>query len=361
MSDAPIDSDDERGEIPFKLPHAERLAINAVSELTPTKVVCLSVGRGQCAAAIADAHPGATVECCFIEAFAAWECDDYLAIDRENMNVHCRPDLPEGEIDLFVLPLAKGGESLLARDWLQQGYDRLKPGGILVASIDNKRDKWLHKEVEKFGKNLTRLQKKHGVAYRLVKKKPLKKLKNYDYEFAFRDSERLIKAISRPGVFSHRRLDLGARALMEVMEVHPGDKVIDIGCGAGVVGHAAAMREENVTVVGLDANARAVECFLRGAELNHIERVSGVLSAEGDLPDPGTYDLAVGNPPYYSHFAIAEIFLQAAKTALKPGGRVYIVSKQTEWLVARMEQLFDEIELTEQRTYSVVKGIARES
>ena len=38
--------------------------------------------------------------------------------------------------------------------------------------------------------------------------------------------------------------------------------------------------------------------------------------------------MALGNPPYYSHYAIAELFLQTALKGLKPGGRVQIVTKQ---------------------------------
>jgi len=195
------------------------------------------------------------------------------------------------------------------------------------------------------------------VLYRLKKQKPLKTLKNFDCEFAFRDGENLIKVISRPSVFSHRRLDLGARALMEVMEIPEGSKVLDIGCGSGAVGLAAATRSPNVSVHGIDSNARAVQCLLWGAELNGLSNVSAHLTSSGELLEPGTFDIALGNPPYYSHFTIAEIFLQTALEGLKSGGRVYIVAKETEWLIARMEQLFDEIETREQRGYTVVTGI----
>ena len=37
--------------------------------------------------------------------------------------------------------------------------------------------------------------------------------------------------LSRPGTFSYGRFDNGARALCEVMEIEPGDRVLDLGCG----------------------------------------------------------------------------------------------------------------------------------
>jgi 16S rRNA G1207 methylase RsmC len=52
-----------------------------------------------------------------------------------------------------------------------------------------------------------------------------------------------------------------------------------------------------------------------------------LLDGEGRVPRPKSYDLVVGNPPYYSHFQIADIFLQAAQRALRPGRRVLIITK----------------------------------
>ena len=35
-------------------------------------------------------------------------------------------------------------------------------------------------------------------------------MRNFQAEYAFRDSGNLVKVVTRPGVFSHRELDLGA-------------------------------------------------------------------------------------------------------------------------------------------------------
>ncbi len=50
--------------------------------------------------------------------------------------------------------------------------------------------------------------------------------------------------------------------------------------------------------------------------------------------------MAVGNPPYYSQYKIANLFVMAAQPPASPGGRVYMVSKQADWFLARMSQLF---------------------
>lgn len=354
-------SDEFESGIDYRLPLSEQLAINASSGLTAARVLCTTNGRGQCAMELASSLPEANVYCHFTELFAASETAEWCEEKGSRVQVLCSADLPDDEFDLCVLPMSRSGESELSRDLMQQAFDRLKIGGILVVSIDNRKDKWFHHEIEKFGKNLTRLQKKKGVAYRLKKTKPLKKLKDFSTEFAFRDGENLITAVSRAGVFSHRRLDVGARALIETMEIHDGDHVLDIGCGAGTVGCAAGKRTDNVAVHFVDANARAVECAMKSAELNGLEDVAATLSHDGTAGEGdelhGEFDVVVGNPPYYSHFQIGEIFLQSAKRHLKPNGRVYIVTKDREWLEARMSQLFSDIAVAELRGYTIVSGL----
>lgn len=354
----------DEGQFEYRLPKSEALAIEALTNLAGERVLCTSTGRGQCPMEVARKLPQAEVWCHFTELFPASETAEFAADQNSPIKVLCSADFPEEEFDLCVLPMSRAGESELSKDLLQQAYARLKMHGELIVTIDNRKDTWFHHEIEKLGKNLSRFPTRRGVIYRLTKLKPLKKLRDFSCEFAFRDGERLVRVVSRPGVFSHRRLDLGARALIETMQINPGDHVLDIGCGTGSVGLAAGLREPDVAVHFIDADARAIECALTGAELNELEDVAATLShdgtAGGDDEDlQGQFDVALGNPPYYSHYQIAEIFLQSARRHLRPGGRVYMVTKQTEWLLARMEQLFDQIQIHECRGYTVVSGLQK--
>ena len=67
----------------------------------------------------------------------------------------------------------------------------------------------------------------------------------------------LIHLRTRPGVISHRKVDPGARRLMAAMEIGPGDRVLDIGCGSGVVALAAAVRAEGASVLAIDSQLPA--------------------------------------------------------------------------------------------------------
>lgn len=343
----------------LKTPSAERLLIAALDELdvVADTIVTTSLGRGQLAHELSQRIDDALVRVWFLDLYPAQEARDVLGDQQGRLQVECAADLPAGECDLAAVPLSRGGERELARDLVQQAFDRLKVGGTLLTAVDNPKDTWLQHEVEKLQKGVTRMPSRWGVAYRLVKKQPLKKLKDFTCEFAFRDGERLVQAVSRPGVFSHRELDLGARALLETMEVGQGSRVLDMGCGCGPVGLAATLRAEGVVVHGIDSNARAVACAVAGAKANGVSERFGVThTAEGVVAEPRTYDLVVGNPPYYSHYTIAELFLQSAKRALKPGGQVQMVTKQSEWFTARMQQLFADVTEREARGYVVVSA-----
>jgi len=355
-------------EKPVRMNPAEQLLVDAAGEVSGERVICTSTGGAHAAAAVAQAHPEAQVNCLFLDIFLA-DSTRRRWSELPNLQVDCEPDFVADKVDACVMPLAAGGQSELARDLLQSAISRLADGGRLFVSTDNPKDHWLHEQLkERFGKVTNRPAKK-GVLYIGSRPKPLKKLKSFESWFAFRDQGRLIDACSRPGVFSHRRLDLGARALIESLTIEDDGKtteviqdsqrVLDLGCGAGTVGFAAALRGRDVRVHAVDANARAIWCSAAGAEKNGLTGYTTQLEAEGRIEPAGRFDLVLANPPYFSNFRIAEVFVQAAKTALRPHGRMHFVTKQPEWFADRFVEEFDHVSVREIRGYFVVKASQR--
>lgn len=344
-------------EYTLRVPDAEFLLLNEIREYASDSAVCTTLGRGQLATHLSDLNPQSKVTCFLLDQYLADDSREYDHDQHRKVSFVCGTDLPDRKVEFAALPVSKGGEAELTRDMLQQMHNRLIRGGTLLTAVDNPKDNWLCHELEKIFRSIARIPVRRGVVYRCIKEEELKRPRDLRCEFAFRDQGRLIKAVSRPGVFSHRHLDLGSRAILDTMIVNPGEKVLDIGCGSGVLALAAAQRAEGVSAVGVDSNARAVQCLAEGAALNGTPQVSSVLDASGKVPDPGTYDLVLGNPPYYSHYKIAEIFMQAAKLAMKPGGRVMMVTKKIDWFVARMKQLFTDVQVQEARTYKIVSAV----
>ena len=339
----------------------EALLVEAVAEMGGRRVVCSSPGLGQLAGAVARAWPGAEVVCVvsrFVSGGAGarvLECGGRRKRPA-NLAIECEADLPAGDADVVALPLSSRGEAELVWDLVQSGHERLVVGGKLFASTDNAEDRWLGEQLAKVFRKVERREFETGVVYVAVKTEPLKKRKDYSCEFAFRDRGRLIKAVSRPGVFSHRHIDPGARRLIDAMEIADGMRVLDIGCGAGTVALAAACRGDGVRVHAVDSNARAVECTLRGAELNGLANVTAELNASGGYAGAGEYDLVLANPPYYSGFRIAEHFLTAGREALRAGGKIIVVTKHPAWYEENMPAWFEEVTMVECKGYCVFQG-----
>ena len=274
--------------------------------------------------------------------------EDSDVAESADVELFCTPDLPDVTVDTVVFPTDSRGASELTRDLLQSVERILKPNGRLIASTNNPKDHWLHEHLKDTFGRVTVIKEKEGICYIARKSSRSVKQKDFSCEFAFRDGERLIRCASRPGVFSHRRVDAGARALIRSLDLLDQSKqgqkrvrkIVELGCGSGAVSTAAALRYPQATVLAVDSHVRAVQATEQTAALNDAKNVSVMLTADGNLPDPETYDLLLCNPPYYSDYRISELFLHAASDALRPGGRIHLVTKRTDWHENRMIEFF---------------------
>ena len=340
---------------------AEAHALEIARGLSGGRIICTSVGRAQAAQSLAAERPDAGVTAWFLDlyrkelAVAAWG-------DRPaGLAAVCVADMPPGPYDLAVVPLAKDGEAELSREILQSALCQLAIGGHLVTAIDNAKDKWLHEQLAETGETV-RVRPAAGpkpetVAYIVQKTREPQKIRDFSCEFVFRDRDRLLKAFSRPGVFAHRRIDPGARHLLNAVDVAADTRVVDIGCGSGCVAIGIAARDPSVHVHAFDSSARAVECTRRGAALNGLDNISVALEAAGDVPEPGSFDLALANPPYYADFRIAELFVESARRALAPGGTLLVVTKQPSWYLEQMPATWRDVAREEVKTYHIIEAV----
>lgn len=395
----------------------EQLLIDIVPELPTGRLLCNTVGRGQFARAYATGHPTGHVTAWFLDVYLrdraasppeqvrsydeqAWHgsadrwsdddedfSDDDLAdfdeadddfveealdeaaeqgesLPQEEtgpveapIDFVCTADPPEEPFDVVAWAFRTHGESEMVREMLQTAYLRLAPGGRFAAAIDNPEDQWLHGELKKLYPKVTRRPSKRGVTYLTIRPDAPIKIKQHAAEFAFRDRGRLIAAFSRPGVFSHRQIDPGARALINTMELSPKAKVLDLGCGSGTVALAALCRSEGISVLGIDSNPRALQCAERGAAANGLTGLTTSLDATGATVPAGTFDVVLANPPYFSQYRIAELFLLTAAKALRVGGEALVVTKAPKWFLEAMPKVFAEVEIHEVKDYYVMTGV----
>jgi release factor glutamine methyltransferase len=140
-----------------------------------------------------------------------------------------------------------------------------------------------------------------------------------------------------PDVFNPKLLRSGALLVSVVARaglVPPGSRVLDLGCGSGAAGLAAARAGGRVTAT--DINPAAVRCARANALLNDLD----VEVREGDLFAPlgdQRFDVVLFNPPYYRGVPrsaldrawrsadIIERFSEELDEHLTPNGRALVV------------------------------------
>ncbi len=137
---------------------------------------------------------------------------------------------------------------------------------------------------------------------------------------------------SRPGVFSWDHLDDATAILAEHMDVTAGDRVLDLGCGYGVLGVAAA-RIAGVPVTMVDVDSEAVRSAGRSAAAAGLATARALGSDVASAVLDEEFDLVVTNPPFHvgkaTDLSVPIQFIADAFTVLAPGGRLNLVANRT--------------------------------
>ena len=143
------------------------------------------------------------------------------------------------------------------------------------------------------------------------------------------------------GVFANKKIDEGTKMLLEAIEIRAGDRVLDLGCGYGVVGIVASRLAKFGGVVLADANIKSIRLAEENVRLNGVANAKVILS-DGlkDIPKM-EFDIIISNPPIHVGLGVFEEFAKDSFNFLKRGGKIYFVSQ--ERLGPAVERLFKEV------------------
>jgi len=148
------------------------------------------------------------------------------------------------------------------------------------------------------------------------------------------------------GVFSKTEIDAGTKLLIASLPVQPGDIVLDVGCGYGPLGLAAAHLVGPAGRVDMiDINERAVELAKINAKLNQISNVR-IWQSDGFEAVQDTYDWIITNPPIRAGKKVIYPMVEAAYEHLRPeGGLVLVIrtSQGAKSMEQKMQQVFGNV------------------
>ncbi|MFD7875005.1 methyltransferase [Streptomyces sp. NPDC059766] len=152
--------------------------------------------------------------------------------------------------------------------------------------------------------------------------------------------------VNHAGVFCADRLDIGTRFfLRHLPDCRGARRVVDLGCGNGVVGTAVALADPDAEVLFVDESFQAVASAEATYKANgvpgHAEfRVGDGLSG---VPD-GSVDVVLNNPPFHSHQATTDAtawrMFAGAQRVLRPGGELWVIGNRHLGYHVKLRRLF---------------------
>ncbi len=257
----------------------------------------------------------------------------------------------------------------LARRWLMEAFSALESGGeLFIAGANDGGIKPILKDAgELFGGiDVLGYRKGHRVG-RAVKPVSESILPDWAHEpgiaprtwstFSVNARRETLELQSLPGIFSHGELDIGTALLLKTEAVTFRGRVLDIGCGNGILGIVAA-RNGATHVDLVDANLLAIaatrENIARHAPIGAEAHASDVISAVRD----NRYDVVITNPPFHvgraTEYSVPHAFIAGASEVLNPGGTLYLVANEFIPYEPVLNAHFQHVEqLTASRQYIV--------
>ena len=159
------------------------------------------------------------------------------------------------------------------------------------------------------------------------------------------------------GVFSKTSVDFGSRLLLESIPLDEvGGKVLDMGCGYGVIGIAVS-KFTSSSVDMCDVNLRAIHLTKRNILLNKCDNISVF---ESNCYDSVTskYDTIITNPPIRAGKKILYEILLKAKDFLNVNGNLFLVVRKDQGaksLIFDLEKIYNVSILKKKNGFLIIK------
>ena len=173
----------------------------------------------------------------------------------------------------------------------------------------------------------------------------------------FNFGDRVFSIYSDNGVFSKDKFDYGTRVLLENINIDKlYGKVLDLGCGTGVVGIILGTINKDISIDMVDVNERAINLAKENIILNKLNNnifISDVFSNVNDK-----YDFIITNPPIRAGKEVVRKFLLGSKDYLNNNGTLYFVMRKdhgVKSMIKELEEVYNVEVVCKDKGFYIVK------
>ena len=177
-------------------------------------------------------------------------------------------------------------------------------------------------------------------------KEPDAESRPVEMEFVYRGYT--LRLMTDSGVFSRGSVDEGSALLLNSLPELSG-QVLDLGCGAGVIGVCVA-KAYSVELTQSDVNQRALKLTRENLARNGV--AGTVVESDGFAALDGAFDVILTNPPIRAGKAVIYRLFQEARDHLAEGGALYLVIRKQQGAESAkkyLETLFASVDMIERK------------
>ncbi|MEM7675442.1 MAG: methyltransferase [Myxococcota bacterium] len=173
-------------------------------------------------------------------------------------------------------------------------------------------------------------------------------------QWSVQAARQTLHVISYPGTFSAGVLDKGTELLLTALSgAKVGLRVLDLGCGSGVLGGVLAKANPKAWVQLLDIHAAAVASTAATLARNNITNASCAAS-EWYEAAKGPFDTIVCNPPFHqgirTDVSMIQAVLDGAPGYLDPKGMLWLVANRHLPYMSDLQKTFAEVTIARETT-----------
>lgn len=151
------------------------------------------------------------------------------------------------------------------------------------------------------------------------------------------------------GVFSKSKVDTGSEILIQAAKnsEFPAGRLLDLGCGYGIIGLALAKEFPNRKIDMVDVNERALELAKHNIVLNEIENAKVYQSNIFSNVEYREFAGILTNPPIRAGKKVVHQILEESYNYLTDGGKLQVVIQRKQGAPSarkKMAEIFGNVE-----------------